>query len=212
MDMQFARPWSIIQPRVYRFLEQQYVDQFFEDGTLLLSSFERFAKHRDEQRKDENEGKGVRTLTGPEFTAVMATGRGHDCYVLCGSTANTDTIRKCFSDADGCLAIDNPLQFANLVSSHVPAFAGGFAGHCIYQDKLEIRRHSESASMENLMPQSLEDLQKLADAAGGIEELFLKHAQFAGQSEYRMLWRSNLPIQDPLIIKCPEARSACRRL
>ena len=48
--------WSNRSPRVYRFLEKQYVEAFFRTGALRLSSFARFSKHTDEQRLDGNEG------------------------------------------------------------------------------------------------------------------------------------------------------------
>lgn len=191
-------------------MEQRFVEQFFEDGSLMLSSFERFAKHKDEHRNDAAEGTGVRFLTGSDFTTVSVTGRGFDCYVLCGSTVNTKAVRKCFRDADGCLVIDNPLAFANAVSTYIPGFRGGYAGHCIYQDEPYIDRHNPDLSMSDVLPKTFDDLHNLMLMSGGAEELFVKHARYAAQAEYRMLWTSALPMQDFIIVKCPEARQFCR--
>ncbi len=55
--LQFLSPWTVVTPEPYRCLEKQWVEAFFADGTLRLSSFARFAEHEDEQRRDENEGK-----------------------------------------------------------------------------------------------------------------------------------------------------------
>jgi hypothetical protein len=49
---QFFREWKLRQPYVYRYLKKRHVDQFFEDGTLRLSSFSEFSKHRDEAKLD----------------------------------------------------------------------------------------------------------------------------------------------------------------
>lgn len=211
IDLSFQWRWSLLQPRVHRFMAKRFVDEFFDDGSLMLSSFERFATHKDEQRKDASEGTGVRVLTGRDFTAVMASGRGFDCYVLCGSAVNTKAVRDCFPDADGCLIIDNPLHFANAVSPFIPGFKGGCAGQCIYQDDDVIRRHSDALTIEETMPKSLDDLPRLMELSGGVEEMFLKRAQFAAQAEYRMLWGSAAPMLESLPIKCPSARQFCRR-
>jgi hypothetical protein len=45
LNLNFSRQWSIVRPRLYRHLDSQYVDSFFKDGSLRLSSFAQFAKH-----------------------------------------------------------------------------------------------------------------------------------------------------------------------
>jgi hypothetical protein len=64
INVQFGRNWTMLRPTLYRFLESKYVDAFFQEGSLRLSSFERFAQHPDEQRKDAGEGWGVRVGQG----------------------------------------------------------------------------------------------------------------------------------------------------
>jgi hypothetical protein len=212
LNFSFMRPWSVIQPRVYRFLEAEYVDAFFENGSLMLSSFSRFASHADEQRGDAMEGKGVRVVTGKDCTLVMASGRGDDCYILCGATTNTAGVRSCFPYANAAFVIDNPLEFANMVSSCIPRFKGGVSGHCIYQDDPTIRRHDEDLTLEEIQPKTLDDLPRVMERAGGIEELFIKRSKFASQAEYRFAWASAGPIEDKIVVTCPEARQYCRRI
>lgn len=211
LSIQCVRPWSFIFPRIYRLMERKYVDAFFEDGSLMLSSFTRFSKHEDEQRRDVAEGVGVRFLHGSDSTTAMAAGRGFDCYVLCGSCAYTETVKGAFPDADGCLIIDNPAEFASLVSAYVPGFKAGLAGQCIYQDSTTIERHSTSNVTERMKSGDMDVLRQLHDEAGGPEELFVKSSRYAAQLEYRMLWASRAQIEDALFIKCPEARQFCRR-
>jgi hypothetical protein len=134
ISMSFARPWSILRPRVYRYLETQYVEAFFRDGSLRLSSFARFAEHPDEQRKDTTEGMGARFGIGSHATINWFGGRGHDHYVLCGTIHNTKNVRDQFKQYDACMAIDNVTAFANAVASAIPYFKGGTEGMVIYQD------------------------------------------------------------------------------
>ena len=84
--MSFGRQWSIVRPRLYRHLEVEYVDGFFRDGSLRLSSFAHFAKHPDEQLRDTAEGIGSRFGVGAQATIAMVGGRGTDCFVLCAIT------------------------------------------------------------------------------------------------------------------------------
>ena len=62
----FNRQWSIVRPRLYRHLDAKYVESFFNDGSLRLSSFARFAQHPDEQLRDTNEGTGMRIGLGAQ--------------------------------------------------------------------------------------------------------------------------------------------------
>ena len=69
-NLNFQVPWGILRPPVYRFMDKQYVEQFFVDGSLRLSSFRRFSQHSDEERQDCAEGTAISTLptfrlTGP---------------------------------------------------------------------------------------------------------------------------------------------------
>jgi len=54
--MYITKPWHIYFPVLFRYLEQEYIDAFFRDGSLRLSSFKQFAKHKDEARNDWGEG------------------------------------------------------------------------------------------------------------------------------------------------------------
>jgi len=58
-EMPLVRPWRIRRPYVFRYLEKQFVDAFFESGSLRLSSFAKFSRHKDEQRFDPDEGYGM---------------------------------------------------------------------------------------------------------------------------------------------------------
>lgn len=44
--------WNICTPSLFRFLDKEYVNAFFKDGTLRISSFAQFRKYKDVQSQD----------------------------------------------------------------------------------------------------------------------------------------------------------------
>lgn len=78
-------PWHVCTPTIFRLLPSQYVDEFFRDGSLRLSSFRRFKQHTDEQRLDAQEGESsfvhrTRERRGQTFFARAL--HGDNAYVL----------------------------------------------------------------------------------------------------------------------------------
>lgn len=218
--VQFTQPWQVVRPRVFRFLPQKYVDDFFADGSLRLSSFNQFAKHADEERKDGAEGKGVRTGIGEQATVFLASGVGSDCYVLCGSLIYSDQMRRTFPGADGSFVIDDTMGFAGAIARALPGFKGGMEGPAIYQDDTTIRRDMGPTSIEELVdahkrPDNTIDMNlllQLQGQVGGTEEFFTKHSRYANQAEYRLLWGIDGHAQDFIDLKVPAARQFCRKL
>jgi hypothetical protein len=214
----FARPWHVLRPRIYRYMENKYIDDFFRDGSLRLSSFKKFAEHPDENLRDSCEGKGIQFLTGKDCTVFLVKKSGENCYVFCCSVLNTNLIFDEFEHDFGCLRIDNSIAFADAISCHIPGFSSGAEGLAIYQDNASIVRHNESLSINDIdMPHDKSGalnertLSKLGAMMGGIEEHFLKQSKHAYQSEYRIIWQSTQDIGDFIDIKVPEARQFCKR-
>lgn len=81
VTVQFVTPWSIFTPTLFRYLASDYVEAFFAEGSLRLSSFTRFAKHADEQRRDPDEGMAAvidRTYEGGGQTIAARTNVGEN--------------------------------------------------------------------------------------------------------------------------------------
>jgi hypothetical protein len=220
LTMNFARPWSIVRPRLYRHLEAKYVESFFSDGSLRLSSFARFAQHPDEQLRDTAEGIGSRFGLGSQATIAMVGGRGRDCYVLCATLHNTEGVRKLFGNSNACIAIDNIQGFANAISLKLPYFTQGFEGPVIYQDDTTIYKTIGATTAEQLIEQyknpdgtlRMEMLQDMHKMTGGIEEFFLKHSRHAQECEYRLLWAISQTPEPFIDIKVPGAIQFCRHV
>lgn len=217
---QFAQPWQIVRPRVFRYMPQKYVDAFFADGALRLSSFAQFAKHADEERKDAAEGKGVRAGLGQNATVMLASAVGDDFYVLCGSLVYSEKMQGMFEGADGSFVIDDTVGFAGAIARALPGFKGGMEGPAIYQDSTTIYRDMGPKTLEELVeahkrPDNTIDMdliRQLHTQVGGAEEFFTKHSRYADQAEYRLLWGVDGCAQDFIDIKVPAARNFCRKL
>jgi hypothetical protein len=220
LTMNFGRQWQVVRPRLYRHLEAKYVEGFFNDGSLRLSSFARFAQHPDERLRDTAEGIGSRFGIGSQATIAMVGGRGTDCYVLCATLHNTEGVRKQFGHSDACIAIDNILGFANAVSLKLPFFTQGFEGPVIYQDNTTIYKNIGATSAEELIERyknpdgtlRMEMLQDMAGRMGVIEEYFIKHSRHAQECEYRLLWATGQTAEPFIDIKVPDARQFCRHV
>jgi hypothetical protein len=216
----FVRQWSIVRRRLYRHLEAKYVECFFSDGSLRLSSFAHFAQHPDEQLRDTAEGIGSRFGLGSQSTVVMVGGRGRDCYVLCATLHNTEGVRRQFGQSNACIAIDNVLGFANAVSLKLPYFTQGFEGPVIYQDDTTIYKNIGAATSEELIERyknpngtlRMDMPQDIAKLTGGIEEYFIKHSRHAQECEYRLLWATSQTVEPFIDIKVPDARQFCRHV
>ena len=81
--------WEVRTPVVDRVIRREYVDAFFQDGSLRLSSFEAFCRHPDEARRDVEEGKAAMQIASPGGNLSAITFNGQEAYVLCGSMAES---------------------------------------------------------------------------------------------------------------------------
>lgn len=220
ISAQFARPWQIVRPRVFRYLPSRYVDAFFRDGSLRLSSFAQFGKHLDEQRRDEAEGRGVRIGAGEQLTVAYASSQGQDTYVLCTSLIYGERLQDTFEGSDGCFAIDNTIEFAGAVAQALAMFVTGLEGPCIYQEDPTIMRDLGDETFDQLVARHRQEdgtlnMDLLSEAhakVAGTEPFFVKSMKYSDQAEYRMLWQVDGVASDFLDIKVPAARQYCRKI
>jgi hypothetical protein len=212
-QLSFQSPWAILRPRVFRFLEEKYVDEFFDSGKLRLSSFSRFAKHEDEERKDAAEGRSVSFQSDGMHTLVASSASGHDCYVLCGTTSSSERISEGFGQA--AIVIGDTTEFAGVVARALSNFSDGIEGHCIYNRGRRIDRAREEGSIQEMLDKHKNsdgtlNMDILRDAVKPVvvEQMFLKDERYAHQLEYRILWRCS-KVLEFIDIEVPEARRFC---
>lgn len=211
--------WSIRRPFVFRYLDRSFVDRFFYNGTLRLSSFSAFSKHEDEERLDTSEGMGILENVdhedeGQTIFAVM--GQGHDAYVLCGSTIHSSNLAQAFQ-ADSGFRINDPTAFGVAVAQSIPGFRAGLEGACIYTDGKIVKRQAGKLDLDSMRvsPERKElDMGKLFGSIFGMagdDLYFLKNQKYQHQAEYRLLWAVNGLHRDFIEIQCPDAVQFCTR-
>jgi len=213
--------WQHRSPRVYRFLEKNYVDEFFETGRLRLSSFAKFRKHTDEQRLDINEGtlsilcRTNEASTEPLFVQALV---GTDAYVLSACLVPSVDVMKDFR-ADSAIVIRDPVRFAQAIGAAMPCFSYGFDGPCSYQSRrfvygdLSRMNAPEEAyrafDTEPSDPAYAARMSALIGAVAKHDPYFLKHHDYMHQNEWRFVWVADQAREEVLYVTAPDARQFC---
>jgi hypothetical protein len=209
INIAMVREWHICTPTAFRFMDQQYVDEFFAEGKLRLSSFARFASHADEERLDVSEGQVTfshRTKQGGGQTLLAQAAVGRNAFVLCAAMRRSDEIQTAFG-CNSYISINNTEQFAMAIANKLPGFVTGWEGPCLYQSTKIIDR--DLGFLE--LPRTTEEIQRIVFEGMKQYPYFLKHERYANQVEYRFVWQIAGEIPDYLDISIPEAIQWCTR-
>lgn len=205
-------------PMVYRYLEKEWIDQFFSEGKIRLSSFKKFRKHEDEQRGDKGEGNNILIGTGNDKTIYAVVSTGVDAFVLSTSLLYSRDLYTDFK-VTGCFVIERPLEFMQEISKHIPDYKGINFGPCIYKPEALINRQLPDFSLDSLKNEddpTKTDLNKIfatSNQIGGHDVLFRKTLKHAHQHEYRILWHSDLKeLRDFIDIVAPDSIKYCREI
>src|SRR5262249_40828077 len=125
LNIQFARPWNVVTPAVYRYENQKWIDEFFETGHVRLSSFAKFATYGDEVRGDRSEGHGFcYGETKDSKSIVIVQAQGMNAAVLCCSHRLDHKLREGF-ERDSAFQITNTVNFAVEIARQLPGFRQG---------------------------------------------------------------------------------------
>lgn len=214
MSLAFARPWSVRLPTLVRQMQTQYVDAFFKDGSLRLSSFESFRKHPDERRRDSQEGlvaMHVDTPTGP-FSILASIGQ--EAYIVCASTVEVPISDDQASSVSAFRILDT-MKFADAVSRQIMGFVGGVEGLCAYRTNTMIRKSDTMPINPPTDGSKAEEWFHAMNQQTGrliMDAFFMKHISFSHESEYRFIWFAEGARRKYLGIKCPAAIQFCERI
>lgn len=209
---QFVKPWSIKTPMLTRYMEEQYVEEFFEEGKLRISSFKSFRSNPDEEQGDTQEGCVSAQLSTPNGSHAILGINGQEAYVLCATTVESKTLEASFSTRAGFRIIDT-LGFAQAISSHIPGFVAGLEGLCSYRDAPSVEKTLISDfpltdSFPNPEVWAAEYEKFVANQSR--DSYFLKRSRYSYQAEYRFIWFAQRNERDFIDIVCPEARMFCQ--
>jgi len=201
---------------VFRYLSQKHIDEFFESGRLRLSAFSEFAKHKDEQRFDAQEGWLIVDIHGKGQRLMARAGVGFDAYILSTSLRGNAELMNVFG-TDGYFKINDADSFAVAVADRITSCAGGLAGSCIYANEREIHQR-----MGELLDRAIERNEQgkmnlmrvvqLIKVALVPEAYFWKLLCHAHQQEFRFVWHVGHKVNEPLFIECPEALQFCEKV
>jgi len=205
-------------PMLFRYLELEWVDEFFKTGKLRLSSFKKFHKHDDEQRGDTSEGSNSIFGNSPDHHLFAVTHSGNDAFVLSTSLTFNEQLYIDFK-VDSCFVIEKPLEFMDCIIRAIPEFKGINYGPCLYQPEKIIQRKIPSFNMdsikcdENSNNVDMDKMFNLINQVGGNDVLFSKTIKYSNQHEYRILWHSfSDTMPDYIDVFVPEARVFCKQI
>lgn len=211
--------WEVKLPTVVRYLEAKYVDEFLNDGKLMLSSIKRFWKHKDEHRGDDDEGKAHlrMNLGGMPFQGLVTMGSG--AFVLSCSCVEDKALMQTFGYS-AAFRINNTIGFAHAIARALPGFTGGAQGFCVYRDSRVVERTNVDVDLPQMPPQNGDEairmFHKMNSAVAGaaaLEPLFRKPIKYAAQNEYRFIWFSKLADEkENIILEVPQALEFCERI
>lgn len=203
---------AVLPPLVYRYLEREFVEQFFDTGEIMLSSFSRFSSHADEQRKDEYEGRNVIFIEGDECTAVYDVGFEKGVYVMSTTAIEQGSTFLESTKYNAAIKIFDTVNFAMHIANALPDFYAGVEGYCIYQKY--IKRLNNNLTFGDLKASNSSHEKRMAvlQESNTNPGYFRKDPKYSEQLEYRFVWGVEGNTEETIVVKAPDARQFCKPL
>lgn len=210
------RRWVLLPPVVYRYMDKQYIEEFFDTGRLMLSSFSKFRAHADEQRGDEQEGMNLIVGAGCDKVVSAQVEVGRNSYVLCTSVHGNDELMHQFK-TNGYFRITDTHYFGRAIADALNGCTDGLEGFCTYKDEHVIRKQmlpsvSLKFDLNNNIPIDMEKAAEAAIGLAGAEAFFSKRRAYENQTEYRIIWNMDHDVEGSVVIECPDALKFCEKI
>jgi hypothetical protein len=220
ITLQISKPWNIVTPVLFRYLNQEFINEFFKSGRLRISSFQAFSKYQDEQRFDPNEGQNILNGLGNGVAFGAKVRFGRSSLVLSTSTIEDDQLLKAFN-VDGYFKIKDSTGFGISISNKIPCFVSGTEGPCIYSSERSIQRkidlkNRDVKGLKELKKKDSnlykDELSKIINEISEMDGYFLKLNKYSHQNEYRLIWNCEYLKEDAMFIECPKAIQFCEKV
>lgn len=220
ITLQISKPWNIVTPVLFRYLNQEFINEFFESGRLRLSSFQAFSKYKDEQRLDPNEGESILDGLGNGVAFRAKVHHGRSSLILSTSRIEDDQLMKDFN-VDGYFKIKDSTNFGVLISNKIPCFVSGIEGSCIYSSERSIQRKIDLKDRDGQRLKELKEkdsnlykaeLSKIINEISEMDGYFVKLNKYSHQNEYRFIWNCEYLKEATMFIECPEAIQFCEKV
>jgi hypothetical protein len=207
-------------------METKHIEEFFETGKLMLTTFNRCKTIEDTARKDEREGFCNFEIDHNDGNLSGIQVVGKQSYMLCTSLNESQYLMDKFK-TDNYLIIFQPLEFANSISKWILGFKEGKIGVCTYKGRRIVKKNKEfnanettklmlKASQEGneeeakkLFYQSQREISEAINNNIKNEPYFVKEAIFSDEAEVRFIWATENDMNDTLFINCKEATNFC---
>ena len=199
---------------IYRILsDKSYIDEFFKNGNIFLSSFKNFKKYDDEMQGDKTEGQNlIGGFNGKDTSQFVSYEGGIKAFVLCATNSLDENVIKDFNGV-GAIKINDSVNFGKEIARKLPYVITGIEGDCIYGDsKVQTLENEKNKAFHNIdfkNPISIKE--ELSQITLGVE-MFMKHKKYEHQQEHRLLWFSEVQIENGIVIHCPEAIKYCDKI
>lgn len=223
ITLPIAKPLNIKLPSIYRYMDEEFIDLFFEKGILRISSFDKFRKYPDEIRGDKSEGGGMINATNDnkKFNFNLVTTVGENGYMLSTSLIDSQNIKNEFKTS-GVFKIKDPVNFAIAISNSILGNDQIFVGFCNYQDNRIIEKEIKDLSINDFTDNNGNYIiggpgmtKRMNEMIGnGIDLMYLKDKKYQIQSEFRFIWtikKEFYEIHEYLDIECKEAIKFCEK-
>lgn len=210
---------SSLPPQLIRILEQQYIDDFLDNGNLLLSSYNQCKKLEDPLRKDESEGQAKLICKSGEYTIEIAGGIGNNPFLLCCS--NFLSTPDELEDEKGKrllpkgIIIDDPYglidQIIHALNDKGIHISQVLFGQCKYSDRI-INRIEDSNPNFITGPNTMDfnAMFEYQSKIMGTDIYFTKGSNFKYEHEWRFVFISDAPQdKESIIIHINSPRTYC---
>jgi hypothetical protein len=203
-------------PFLYRYENQKYIDIFFENGELFISSFHNYKKYKDNELGDIDEGKSMNfAKSDNDLTLGSYVTTGMNEYSFCTSTILDESLFNTFS-RNSVFRIKDPLNFILEITRSLQRVHQVMHGQCLYLDQRMLTKNVSGVNMESLKSKeggiSFEKLIQVSNYVQGLDAYFLKQKKYQHQSEYRILWQTDREVKNGIVIYCPEAIQYCEKV
>lgn len=211
--------------QLYRYLETQHIESFFDTGDLMLTSFARCQK-LEGAHGDPRDGEGnfyIATPGGQGIAGIF--GASTHTHLLCTSRELSEHLKRKFERED-YFVIKRPAHFSSAVAECLQDVRSFEMGDCSYSDNgyetssSGVYEHRFPAEHESMSEPELEEwLDKehrtFSDslrATLGNRGVFTKRfTPYHDEAEFRFAWTLGSPVPETKVYSCLDAVRYCKR-
>jgi len=208
------KPWILIPPIVYRYMDQEYIDDFFSTGNLMLSCIKICKKIEiDTIRQDKLEGTDLLFLNSSDRQIGIYQTQDLNAHILCTSVKEDESfLREDKFNCTGYFKILDTHLFGKAILNSINNSIQGFEGYIEYLDHKIIKRSIPKLSLDDLKDVndpnkiSLDNIMSLSNKHSNLG-VFRKPRLFEWQQEYRFAWFTDKIVNEYNFVKCPDGKN-----